>query len=95
MEQYKSKLILFPRRDGKHKKGVINDSTADKLKSAEAEQQNRSKHIIEKPRRKLNEKAVKITKEMRDFKAFRKLRQEWVNAHYKGKREKRAADQKE
>ena len=88
-------MILFPRREGKHKKGVINDSTADKLKSAEAEQQNKSKHIIEKPRRKLKEKAQKITKEMKDFKAFRKLRQERTNAYYIGKREKRAREQAE
>ena len=88
-------MILFPRRDGKHKKGVIHDSTADKLKSAPAEEQNRSKHVIEKPRRKLKEKAQKITKEMRDFKAFRKLRQERINAYYMGQREKRAKEKAE
>jgi hypothetical protein len=57
-------LILFPRKDGKFKKGEINDSTADKLKSAQAEKQNLSKHIIEKPARKLKEKTQKITKEL-------------------------------
>ena len=75
---------MFPRREGKPKKGIINDSTADKVKSAEAEQQNTSKHIIEKPRRKLKEKAQKITKEMKEFKAYRKLRQERTNAYYVG-----------
>ena len=84
LESYKSKLILFPRREGKPKKGEIADSTADKVKSAQAEKQNLSKHVIEKPARKLKEKAVKITKEMRDLRAFRKLRQERVNAKYVG-----------
>ena len=32
---------------------------------------------------------------MRDFKAFRKLRQERTNAYYIGKREKRAKEQAE
>lgn len=92
LESYKSKLILFPRREGKFKKGEIADSTADKLKSAEAEKQNVSKHLIEKPERKLKEKAQKITKEQKDLKVFRKLRQLRVNKHYKGQREKRAKE---
>jgi hypothetical protein len=29
LNQYKSKLILFPRRADKPKKGLINDSTAE------------------------------------------------------------------
>ena len=86
---------MFPRRDGKHKKGVRADSTADKLKSAPAEEQNRSKHVIERPQRKLKEKAQKITKEMKDLKAFRKLRQERTNAYYLGQREKRAKEKAE
>jgi hypothetical protein len=57
-------MILFPRREGKFKKGLINDSTADKLKSAEAEKQNTNKHVISKPSRKLREKPQKMTKEM-------------------------------
>ena len=85
-------MILFPRKDGKFKKGEINDSTADKLKSAQAEKQNLSKHVIEKPQRKLKEKAQKITKELGAFKAFSKLRQERINAYYLGKRQKRAKD---
>ena len=36
LESYKSKLILFPRRADKPKKGDIHDATADKVKSAEA-----------------------------------------------------------
>ena len=64
LAQYKSSMILFPRKEGKFKKGLISDSTADKLKSAEAEKQNTSKHVIGKPARKLREKPQKMTKEM-------------------------------
>ena len=39
LKTYKSKLILFPRRAGKPKKGEINDSTAEQLKSAAANNQ--------------------------------------------------------
>lgn|SRR5450830_1397485 len=49
LESYKSKLILFPRRADKPKKGDINDATAEKLKSAEAGKQNIAKHIFSKP----------------------------------------------
>ena len=95
LENYKSKLILFPRKEGKFKKGEIADSTADKLKSAEAEKQNTSKHVINKPPRKLKEKAQKISKDQKDLKVFRKLRQLRVNKFYKGTREKRAKEQAE
>jgi large subunit ribosomal protein L13e len=95
LENYKSKLILFPRKEGKFKKGEIADSTADKLKSAEAEKQNTTKHVLEKPPRKLKEKAQKISKEQRDATIFRKLRQLRVNKYYKGQREKRAREQAE
>ena len=79
LESYKSKLILFPRRADKPKKGDIDDSTADRLKSAEAEKQNKSKHVLAKSDRKLREKPRKITKEERDTKVYRKLRQLIVN----------------
>jgi hypothetical protein len=39
LNTYKSKLILFPRREGKPKKGQINDATAEQLKSAAAKHQ--------------------------------------------------------
>ena len=95
LENYKSKLILFPRKEGKYKRGEIADSTAEKLKSAEAEKQNMSKHVINKPSQKLREKPQKITKEMEQLRAYRKLRQLRVNQAYKGKREKRAKEEAE
>ena len=77
-------MILFPRREGKPKKGIINDSTAEKLKSAEAENQNLSKHVIDRPAKVMKEKAQKITQQLKDLKVYRKLRQERVNAQYIG-----------
>jgi large subunit ribosomal protein L13e len=92
LETYKSKLILFPRRADKPKKGEILDSTADKLKTAEAGKQNLAKHLLGKPKTKLRQAPQKITKEMTGAKVFRKLRQLIVNRKYKGRREKRAKD---
>lgn len=53
LESYKSKLILFPRRADKPKKGMVDDATAEKLKTAEAGKQNTHKHVIEKPTKKV------------------------------------------
>ena len=70
---------MFPKRDGKPKKGEIHDSTADRLKSADAGKQNTEKHLIAKPKKVLREKAVKLTKEIKEVKAYRKLRQIQTN----------------
>jgi hypothetical protein len=88
-------LILFPRRADKPKKGDIDDATADRIKSAEAGKQVTAKHLLEKPDRKLREKPRKIAAEEKNTKVYRKLRQMIVNQKYKGKREKRAAEQAE
>ena len=85
-------MILFPRRAGKPKKGDISDSTADRLKSAEAEKQNINKHVISKPAPKLRQKAQKITPDMLKVKVYKKIRQLTVNQKYSGKREKRAKE---
>lgn len=92
LENYKSKLILFPRRADKPKKGDIADSTADKLKSAEAGKQNTNKHVFDKPTTKKRVAAQKITQELRDARVYKRLRQLKVNQKYLGKREKRAKD---
>ena len=39
---------------------------------------------------KLREKAVKITKDMKNVNVFKKLRIDRVNKYYKGKRDKKA-----
>lgn len=85
-------MILFPRRADKPKKGEIADSTADKLKSAEAGKQNTTKHVLEKPALKKRQAAQKLTKELTAARVFRRLRQVQVNKKYKGKREKRAKE---
>jgi large subunit ribosomal protein L13e len=92
LESYKNKLILFPRRADKPKKGDIADSTADKLKAAV---QNTSKHVVAKPTPKVRQTPLKITKELAGTKVFRKLRQLRVNEKYRGKREKKARDEAE
>ena len=92
---YKSNLILFPKKAGKPKKGMVPDSTAERLKSVAAEKQNTHKHVLGKPKTKLREKPQKITKELQAVKAFRKLRQSRINKRYKGKREKKAREQAE
>jgi large subunit ribosomal protein L13e len=90
LESYKSKLILFPRRADKPKKGDIADSTADKLKAAVS--QNTTKHVFAKPARKVRQTPKKITKEITEVKVFRKLRQLRINEKYHGKRLKKAKD---
>jgi large subunit ribosomal protein L13e len=95
LESYRSKLILFPRRADKPKKGDIADSTADKLKSAEAKVQNISKHVVAIRKTKVRQTPLKITKELSGAKVFRRLRQLRVNEACKGKREKKAKDDAE
>eukprot|EP00997_Jenningsia_sp_PLL12_P007299 NODE_3910_length_716_cov_163.071964_g3301_i0.p2 GENE.NODE_3910_length_716_cov_163.071964_g3301_i0~~NODE_3910_length_716_cov_163.071964_g3301_i0.p2 ORF type:complete len:225 (+),score=38.33 NODE_3910_length_716_cov_163.071964_g3301_i0:48-677(+) len=87
LEDYKKNLILFPKRDGKFKKGMVDDSTADKLKDAT---QNTDKHLVAKPAAKLRQKPVKITDEMRAAMSYRRLRIERTNQKWTGRRERRA-----
>ena len=75
LQNYKSKLILFPRREGKYKKGEIADSTEEKLKSADAGKQNITKHVVARPAPQLRQKPTKLAKEVADVKVYRKLRQ--------------------
>lgn len=92
LNDYKSKLILFPRRDGKPKKGEINDSTADALKNVT---QNTTEGVFALPVEKKRCKLEAITKEMKAARTFRKLRQLRVNAKFNGKRIKAAKDAEE
>jgi len=90
LEKYRSNLVLFPRRADKPKKGPIADSTADKL--AATVSQDISKHVFAKPSFKVRQAPQKITKEQKDAKIFRKIRQLSVNAKYQGRREKKAKE---
>lgn len=68
LNDYKSKLILFPRVENKPKKGEINDSTADKLKAEPSKESFES--LFSVPEVKKRCKVQAITKEMRDAKIY-------------------------
>ena len=90
LESYKTKLILFPRKENKIRQGDIPD-TAQIAKSTVA--QDTSKHIIEKAARKVRQTSKKITKDITEVKVFRKLRQLRINEKYHGKRVKKAKEE--
>jgi large subunit ribosomal protein L13e len=89
LEAYKSKLILFPRKEGKGKKGMINDSGADALKNVKSASDSK---LLKLPA-KAAEKAVyePLTKAMKESKAYEAGRNAWVEKRDYG-RKKRAAE---
>ena len=100
LNTYKSKLVVFPRRENKPKKGEINDATAEQLKSASAAGENRG--VCMPMVRKAHEvqfdsiaNAQKVkaekTRKIGTFHALRTIR---TNRRYKGRRDKKAADEK-
>jgi len=83
---YKDRLIVFPRKAGKPKKG---DSTGDAL-TAETGRTNLAlpdPYVHEAPR--------KITEEERSFEAYRALRNARADARHEGKRKARAQKKEE
>lgn len=90
LNTYKSKMILFPRRDGKPRRGEINDSTAEQLKSAAASQQ-ASGHILPIARAQHGDEFRAIGEAAKNnvFRTQRILR---TVRRYKGRREKKAKD---
>jgi large subunit ribosomal protein L13e len=89
LQAYKSKLIVFPRRDKKPKKGLFADATAEQLKSAAAALQVKGKTMPIKKAEQAVE-YVKITKEHQDKKTFKTLRELRTTARYHGRRVKKA-----
>merc|ERR1711990_894543 len=87
LNNYKSKMILFPVRADHPKKGEIADSSADQLKSAS---QNASQAVVSLKRSTPRCKPEALTQEMRDARVYQKLRQERINKRYRGKQEKAA-----
>merc|ERR1719265_138323 len=87
LNDYKAKLILFPAKDGKHKKGLIPDSTAAKLQGVE---QNVTPDVFGLPAVVKTSAPEPITKEMLAAKSYQKLRSERINKYYNGKRLRRA-----
>ena len=92
LNQYKAKLILFPRRADKPKKGLINDSTADQLKDAA---QNTTEGVFALPSVSRRCKVEALTADLKNAKVYQKLRQERINKRYAGQREKRAREAEE
>ncbi|KAJ7900275.1 60S ribosomal protein L13 [Mycena olivaceomarginata] len=83
---YKSKLIVFPRKAGKPKKG---DSTGDDLTAPT------TRAAVPLPDAYPAEAPRKITAEEREFKAFRTLRTARANARHEGTRKARQAKKDE
>ncbi len=95
LKAYMSKMILFPRKMNKPKKGIVPDSNEEKLQSVEAKQQHKTKEIIKMPTIKKREKPMLIPKEMKDFKAYQKIKLEMMNKKWEGARKKAAEESKE
>merc|ERR1712170_19239 len=89
LNQYKNKMILFPRTADQPKRGQINDSTAEQLKNAA---QNTTEGVFALPSQSRRCKVEALTAEMKNFRAYQKLRAERINRRYQGQREKRARE---
>merc|ERR1711981_982491 len=87
LNNYKEKLILFPRREGKPKKGLINDTTGDRLKTA-----GNAASPNTLPARSTAPEFAPITKADKEAQVFRTLRILRKAKRYRGRREKRAKD---
>ncbi|KAI9185117.1 hypothetical protein LWI28_004303 [Acer negundo] len=85
LKTYKAKLVVFPRRSRKSKAG---DSAPEELATATQVQGPYMPIALEKPTVEL----VKVTPEMKSFKAYDKLRVERTNERHVGVRLKRAAE---
>ncbi|KAJ6347699.1 hypothetical protein OIU76_004228 [Salix suchowensis] len=85
LNTYKAKLVVFPRRTRKFKAG---DSAPEELATA-TQVQGQFMPIV---REKASVELVKVTEEMKSFKAYDKLRMERTNARHVGARLKRAAE---
>lgn len=91
LNDYKTKLVLFPAKDGKFKKGEIPDSTADKLSATQVV----APSIFDAPKADKTITSEPITKDMLAFKVYQKLRAERTNKRYNGVRIIRAKKEAE
>jgi len=92
LNEYKAKLVLFPRAEGKPKKGEINDATAEQVKKVT---QNTAEGVFALPKTSRRCKPEALTKELKEAKVYQKLRQLRINKRYRGKREKAAKEKAE
>ncbi|KJA29414.1 hypothetical protein HYPSUDRAFT_82193 [Hypholoma sublateritium FD-334 SS-4] len=86
LQAYKARLIVFPRKAGKPKKG---DSSAEELKATT------TRDAISLPEAYPAEAPRKITAEEKEFEAFRTLRVARANQRHEGARKARAAKKEE
>lgn len=89
LNDYKAKLVLFPRHEGQPKKGEINDSTAEQVKAAT---QNTTEGVFALPKTSRRCKPESM-KNVKNEKVYMKLRQARIDKRYKGIRAKRAAEE--
>lgn len=87
LNEYKTKLILFPKKAGKNKKGEIPDTHSNRLVHAE---QVVKPSVFGLPDVDTSSAPEPITKEMLAAKVYRKLRIERTNKRYNGVRLERA-----
>ncbi|KAI4295328.1 hypothetical protein L6164_035385 [Bauhinia variegata] len=89
LKTYKAKLVVFPRRARKSKVRIIGwDSAPEELATATQVQGPYLPIVREKPTVEL----VKVTEDMKSFKAYNKLRLERTNKRHLGARLKKAAE---
>mmetsp|Transcript_18695 Transcript_18695/g.38892 ORF Transcript_18695/g.38892 Transcript_18695/m.38892 type:complete len:214 (+) Transcript_18695:113-754(+) len=86
LKEYKSKLVLFPRKAGKPKKG---DSSRDECATAT---QDTGAVLMPLAAEKPELEMVAVTADMKNFNAYQKLRVERANARIVGLRKKRAEE---
>merc|ERR1712226_1100892 len=85
LKAYKEKLVLLPKNPKAPKKG-----TCGKLFDTDAAQtQTKIQDVLPVTQEAKRQKPMKITAEMKAFKAHREWRQEWSNAKNYGKRQSR------
>ena len=83
LKQYLNKLILFPRKENKPKKGIVDDSTKDQLSAVQ--EQDKSKKFMDLLPTTTKENKISITPQMKDFKAYQTIRKLKTDKKYHGK----------
>lgn len=81
IKTYLGKIILYPRRDNKYaKKSDIAEAKPEVLSGPDAKFQNTNKHIIPLPKPEVGYSFTTISKDLKDFNAYKTLRTEWKTA---------------
>eukprot|EP00828_Plagiopyla_frontata_P022003 TRINITY_DN285_c0_g1_i7.p3 TRINITY_DN285_c0_g1~~TRINITY_DN285_c0_g1_i7.p3 ORF type:complete len:102 (-),score=22.44 TRINITY_DN285_c0_g1_i7:83-388(-) len=87
LQAYLQKLVLFPKTQGKYKKGLVNDSTQEVVEKVQVHQNEDAKLMALEPAALgKREKPIQITEQMKKFKAYRQLRLEQEVQRLHGKK---------